>query len=206
MGNRVHPQGMHRSLCCKAVVCPCAAQGNGRHRGYSLFEENTPFETPRERRGESPSTPALRDLGLKSCSACGIGCLPGDVSKRFGVLLLPAAALPAYRQSSAISSYFGFYRPCRCLPWRHCCARRVCSHYPVEGGRTALTAVCTTENACTVDRRKLVCTDGRYAERQQVIGVGQIVSQHQWRRAQQCRHAGQSHSPGTAPLRAASCQ
>ena len=117
-------------------------------RGYSLSEENTPFETPRERRGACPSTPALRDWGLKSCAACGIGCLPGDVSKRFGVLLLPAAALPAYRQSSAISSYFGFYRPCRCLPWRHCCARRVCSHYPVEGGKTALAAVCTTGNVC----------------------------------------------------------
>ena len=37
-----------------------------------------------------------------------------------------------------------------------------------EGGRTALTAVCTTENACTVDRRKLGCTDGRSAERQRM--------------------------------------
>ena len=45
----------------------------------------------------------------------------------------------------------------------------------VEGGKTALTAVCTTENACTVDRRKLVCTDGRYAERQRAVEVSQIV-------------------------------
>ena len=44
-----------------------------------------------------------------------------------------------------------------------------------EGGRTALTAVCTTENACTVDRRKLGCTDGRLAERQRVVGASQIV-------------------------------
>ena len=95
-------------------------------KGYSLSEENTPFRSPRERRGESPSTPALRDLGLKDCPACGIRCLPSDVSKRFGLLLLPAAALPAIRQPSAISVYFGFYRPCKCLPRRHCFARRVC--------------------------------------------------------------------------------
>ena len=75
-----------------------------------------------------------------------------------------------------------------------------------EGGRTALTAVCTTENACTVDRRKLGCTSTRSAERQRIVGVGQIVSHHQWRRAKQCRHAGHFHSPGAAPLRAASRQ
>ena len=45
-----------------------------------------------------------------------------------------------------------------------------------EGGRTALTAVCTTENACTVDRRKLGCTATRSAERQRVVEVHQIVS------------------------------
>ena len=140
-------------VCSSEHFPPRAGGGQRRRRctgqrGYSLSEENTPFETPRERRGASPSTPALRDLGLKSCAACGIGCLLFFVSKRFDLLLLPAAALPACRQSSAISVYFGFYQPCRCLPWRHCCARRVCSHYPVEGGRTALTAVCTTGNVC----------------------------------------------------------
>ena len=31
-------------------------------RGYSLSEENTPFESPRERRGESPSTPNIGSL------------------------------------------------------------------------------------------------------------------------------------------------
>ena len=43
-------------------------------RGCSLSKENTLFGTPRERRGESPSTPTLQVWGLKSCSACGIRC------------------------------------------------------------------------------------------------------------------------------------
>ena len=87
-------------------------------RGYSLSEENTPFESPRERRGESPSTPALAVGRLKSCAACGIRCLPSVAARRFGLLLLPAAALPAIRQPYAISAYFGFYQPCKCLPGR----------------------------------------------------------------------------------------
>ena len=74
-------------------------------RGYSLSEENTPFRSPRERRGESPSTPALRDWGLKSCPACGIRCLPSDVSKRFGLLLLPAAALPGNVKKCAVGKH-----------------------------------------------------------------------------------------------------
>ena len=121
-------------------------------RGYSLSEENTPFETPRERRGASPSTPALAVGCLKSCTRCAIGCLPGDVSKRFGLLLLPAAALPACRQPSAISSYFGFYRPCKCLPKRHCCARRG-THY---------------RKCLHFGRSKLGCTCARLAERQRM--------------------------------------
>ena len=76
----------------------------------------------------------------------------------------------------------------------------------VEGGEISLTAAGTTENACTADKRKLGCTGARYAERQRVIEVHQIVSHHQWRRAKQCRHAGHFHSPGAAPLRAAICQ
>ena len=34
-------------------------------RGYSLPKENTPFGTPRERRGESPSPPDIAGLGLE---------------------------------------------------------------------------------------------------------------------------------------------
>ena len=119
-------QGSKRELPERAALFLRAAAGQ---RGYSLSEENTPFETPRERRGESPSTPALAVGRLKICTRCAIRCLPSDVSKRFDFLLLPAAALPACRQSSAISVYFGFYQPCECLPRRHCFARRVCWHY-----------------------------------------------------------------------------
>ena len=34
-------------------------------RGCSLSKENTPFGTPRERRGETPSTPDIAGLGLE---------------------------------------------------------------------------------------------------------------------------------------------
>ena len=108
------------------IPAPCR---DANKRGYSLSEENTPFRSPRERRGETPSTPALAVGRLKSCAACGIGCLPSVAARRFDFLLLPAAALPACRQPSAISAYFGCYQTCRCLPGRHCFARRVCWHY-----------------------------------------------------------------------------
>ena len=37
--------------------------------GYSLSEENTPFESPRERRGEGPSTPDIAGLQLEELHA-----------------------------------------------------------------------------------------------------------------------------------------
>ena len=102
---------------------------NGSSKGVFSFRREYPLCIPqRKARGRPPSTPALAVGRLKNCSACGIGCLLFFASKRFDLLLLPAAALPANRQSSAISVYFGFYQPCRCLPRRHCCARRG-THY-----------------------------------------------------------------------------
>ena len=75
-----------------------------------------------------------------------------------------------------------------------------------EGGRTALAAVRTTENACTVDRRKLVCTDGRYAERQRIIvAEANRLAEPMAASAAMPPRRG-SHSPGAALLRAASCQ
>ena len=71
----------------------------------------------------------------------------------------------------------------------------------VEGGEIALAALIST-----LVRRKLACTSARWAERQRVVGVGQIVSHPQWRRAKQCRHARHFRSPGAALLRAASRQ
>ena len=38
-------------------------------RGYSLSEENTPFESPRESRGEYPSTPDIAGLELEELHA-----------------------------------------------------------------------------------------------------------------------------------------
>ena len=41
----------------------------GFQRGYSLSKENIPFGTPRERRGESPSTPNIAGLQLEELHA-----------------------------------------------------------------------------------------------------------------------------------------
>ena len=38
-------------------------------RGCSLSKENTPFGTPRERRGETPSTPDIAGLELEELHA-----------------------------------------------------------------------------------------------------------------------------------------
>ena len=65
-----------------------------------------------------------------------------------------------------------------------------------EGGRTALAAVRTTENACTVDRRKLVCTDGRYAERQRII-----VAEANRLAEPMAASAAMPHSAGSLPPR-----
>ena len=55
--------------------------GNG-VKGDILFHEREypPFEPPRERF-------ALQASSLKSCGACRIGCLPGGVAIRLGLLL-----------------------------------------------------------------------------------------------------------------------
>ena len=57
-------------------------------KGGILFPKRIPpFEPPRERRGESPSTPALAVGRLKDCLRCAIRCLLSDVSIRFELLL-----------------------------------------------------------------------------------------------------------------------
>ena len=45
------------------------ASGKSKQRGYSLSKENTPFGTPREMRGESPSTPDIAGLILERLHA-----------------------------------------------------------------------------------------------------------------------------------------
>ena len=51
-----------------AALCAAARQ-----RGYSLSEGNTPFGTPRERRGASPSTPDIAGLQLEELHALRSG-------------------------------------------------------------------------------------------------------------------------------------
>ena len=46
-----------------------AARTPRHQKGYSLSEENTPFESPRERRGASPSTPDIAGLVLEELHA-----------------------------------------------------------------------------------------------------------------------------------------
>ena len=75
-----------------------------------------------------------------------------------------------------------------------------------EGGRTALTAVCTTENACTVDRRKLGCTDARSAERQRIIEAEANRLAPTMAASEAMPPRRDFHSPGAVPLRAASLQ
>ena len=187
------------------IPAPCR---DANKRGYSLSEENTPFRSPRERRGASPSTPALAVGRLKSCAACGVIVLAVFVSIRFGLLLssLPLCLrIVSLTQSPSTLDFIG-----------------LAGAY--QGGIASLAAAGTTENTCTVDRRKLGCTCARSAERhpqgvcrirkaaklptaaqQRVVGVGQIVSHPQWRRAKQCRHAGTSipQAPHSFKLQAA---
>ena len=111
-------------------------------RGYSLSEENTPFESPRERRGESPSTPTLRDCSSKSCAACGIRC------GVHGFAMNPCESLPVATAPYCREARVTVPRRQTACRMQHCCARRI-----VE---------------CSV-RRKLGCTTTRLAERQRMI-------------------------------------
>ena len=47
----------------RSVLSHC--RGDAGQGGYFLSKENTPFGTPRERRGENPSTPDIGSLDLE---------------------------------------------------------------------------------------------------------------------------------------------
>ena len=51
----------------RGVLSYC--RGDAGQRGYSLSKENTPFGTPRERRGEDLSTPGIGSLQLEELHA-----------------------------------------------------------------------------------------------------------------------------------------
>ena len=61
--------------------------GTACKRGYSLSEENTPFRSPRERRGESPSTPDIAGLRLEELHALRNRVPAGFPATRFELLL-----------------------------------------------------------------------------------------------------------------------
>ena len=63
-------------------------RAGARIKGGILFPKRIPpFDPPEKGEGSPPSTPALAVGRLKNCAACGIGCLPSNISKRFGLLL-----------------------------------------------------------------------------------------------------------------------
>ena len=51
----------------RGILSHC--RGDAGQRGYSLSKENTPFGTPREKRGENPSTPDIAGLELEELHA-----------------------------------------------------------------------------------------------------------------------------------------
>ena len=154
------------SPCGGSVLFPCW-QGNGQRGPFSHVREWPPLNPPREREGSSPRPPTLTALGLKNCSACGIGCgvhgfamNPCDSS--------PFSTAPYYREARVTLPQ----RQTACRMW-HCCARRIDRF---------------------LGRRKLGCTPTRWAERhpqgvyrirkaakpptaaqQRIIGESQIV-------------------------------
>ena len=137
-------------------------------RGYSLSEENTPFETPRERRGESPLDPRIAGLGLEELHA-----LRNQVPAKCCCKTIWSTPTTRCR-SACVSLALRNFRLLRILSALQVPTKAALLRSPrllapsVECGRTALAAARTTENACTVDRRKLGCTCTRLAERQRM--------------------------------------
>ena len=96
----------------------------------------------------------LRACSLKSCTRCAIRCgVHGFAMNPCDSA--PIATAPYYREARVT-----FARRQTACRMRHCFARRI--------------------EECH-GRRKLSCTPTRWAERQRIVGVGQIVSQLQTR-------------------------
>ena len=89
-------------------------------RGDSLSEENPPFGTPRERRGDTPRPRALAVCGLKSCAACGIGC--GVHGFAMSLLRFVGTINRALLRGARVTVAGP---PVPAGPARHCFARRV---------------------------------------------------------------------------------
>ena len=140
-------------------------------RGYSLSEENTPFESPRERRGESPLDPQHWQFVARitaHAAQCGCG-VHGFAMNPCELLLLSTA--PYYREARVT-----FARRQTACRMRHCCARRI--------------------DECPV-RRELLRTSTRSAERQRIIEaeanrIAMLTRQSRAQAAAFRRHKGYS--------------
>ena len=101
----------------RGVLSHC--RGDAGQRGYSLSKENTPFGTPRERRGETPSTPDIAGLELEELHALRIaqplaallpyGCATADDRSRGKSYSNANAALP--RAGIPIPEAKGLFKP-----------------------------------------------------------------------------------------------
>ena len=107
------------------------ACGYGEREGYLFLKKRYPSLKPSQRKF------TLRVCSLKSCAACGIGCLRFSVSKRFGLLL---SSLSLCLRIGSLMQFPSTLDFC-CLAFacqsgiaslaarmgavgRHCCARR----------------------------------------------------------------------------------
>ena len=167
---------------------------------------------------------ALADWHLKSCAACGlhsrwqlccltdvayplrvIRCLPGVVSKRLGLLLSSLSLCLRFGSLTQFPPTLDLYRFAIACRGGFAGARRV----DCTIGRKWFDyapAVRTTENACTVDRRKLGCTSARSAERQRMLGAEANRLAKPMAASAAMPPRRHFHSAGAALLQAPSCR
>ena len=121
-----------------------------RAKGTILSRERmAPFRSPKRTQGALPLDPAhWQFVARRTARAAQCKCGVHGFAMN-PCESLPLATAPYYREARVTIAW----RQTAC-GMRHCCARRIVG---------------------TGDRRKLLCTPTRWAERQRIIGAGQIV-------------------------------
>ena len=164
-------EGLQRGSAGSYSPAPC----RGALKGAILSRERmAPFRSPKRTQGALPLDPAhWQFVARRTARAAQSKCsVHGFAMNPY--YSLPVATAPYYREARVT-----FSRRQTACGMRHCCARRIVG---------------------TGDRRKLLCTPTRWAERhpqgvcrirkaaepptaaqQRIIGAGQIVYQHQTR-------------------------
>ena len=145
-------EGLQRGSAGSYSPAPC----RGALKGAILPRERmAPFRSPKRTQGALPLDPAhWQFVARRTARAAQSKCgVHGFAMNPY--YSLPVATAPYYREARVT-----FSRRQTACGMRHCCARRIVG---------------------TGDRRKLLCTPTRWAERQRIIGAGQIVYQHQTR-------------------------